>query len=80
VRFTEASHVRIERDLGSPAMTWVALLGAACAWIFGGALVGAIVTLAVVVLYGALFVGESVLAAARIASRQPAEEDDDEEP
>lgn len=58
--------MKIERDLGSPAVTWIALLGAVAAWIFGGAIVGSIVTLAVVVLYGALFVGESILAAAKI--------------
>ena len=35
------------REIGSPTLTWVALLGTVCAWIFGGALAGAIVTLAV---------------------------------
>jgi hypothetical protein len=45
------------RDIGSPGLTWLAVLGTLCAWIFGGALVGAIVILAVAVFYGALFVG-----------------------
>jgi hypothetical protein len=56
------------RDIGSPTLTWLALLGTLCAWIFGGALVGAIVTLAVAVFYGALFVGESIMRGAEIAA------------